>query len=133
EYLQAGRFTKAREAMTTVERAFAESQKSEVGSQMFPGGHQHVESEIGKGFNPQSLEQELASMRARLVVDAGAWDELRGKTAFGDVDELFAVGFASVKLGDIARARAAYENLKTARDKAAGDNLATNRQLAQIM
>ena len=69
-------------------------------------------------------------MRARMVVEERAWDEMKGKSAFGNVDELFALGIASVKLGDLARAKAAYDNLKTARD-AAPDGI--NRQLAQIM
>jgi tetratricopeptide (TPR) repeat protein len=125
EYLQAGRFAKARETMRIVEDALKPSQPAVPA----PPAH-HAESEIGRGFSPTSLESELASMRARLVVDAGAWDEMKGKSAFGNVDELLALGIASVKLGDTPRARAAYENLKTARDKAPD---ATNRQLAQIM
>ena len=126
EYLQQGRFLKARESMKTVESSL----KSQVSSLKTVEPHGHAESEIGRGFSPLSLESELASMRARLVVDGGVWDEMKGKSAFGNVDELLALGIASVKLGDIPRARAAYENLKTARDKAPDD---TNRQLAQIM
>ena len=127
EYLQQGRFSKAREAMQTVEASF----KSQVASleSTETTAHRHAESEIGRGFSPASLESELASMRARLVVDAGAWEEMKGKSAFGNVDELLALGIASVKLGDIPRARAAYEDMKTARDKAPD---ATNRQLAQV-
>jgi len=127
EYLQQGRFAKARDAMKTVADAVRPS--SLAAPPALPA-HQHAESEIGRGFSPTSLESELASMRARMVVEERAWDEMKGKSAFGNVDELLALGIASVKLGDIARARAAYENLKTARDKAPD---ATNRQLAQIM
>ena len=128
EYLQQGRLGKARDAMKIVEDAIAppahpaRPAPSEL--------HQHAESEIGRGFSSASLESELASMRARLVVDGSAWEEMKGKSAFGNVDELFALGIASVKLGDLARAKAAYDNLKTARD-AAPDGI--NRQLAQIM
>src|SRR5204863_5030513 len=124
EYLQAGRFAKARETMRIVENALGSAKASSSGTSPArpalpaPPAHQHVESEIGRGFNPLSLESELASMRARLVVDAGAWEELKGKSAFGNVDELLALGIASVKLGDLARAQAAYENLKKGRDAA---------------
>src|SRR5690349_24078357 len=54
------------------------------------GGHQHVESEIGRGYGSFSLKGELASMRARLIVESGAWSEMRGRTSFDNVDELFA-------------------------------------------
>jgi tetratricopeptide (TPR) repeat protein len=140
EYLQQGRFAKAREAMRTVERALAdfESSASPPASGSGPakaspyqgGGHQHVESEIGKGFGPLSLKSELASMRARLVVESGRWEEMKGRASFDNVDELFALGVASVELGDLARAEAAFEQLKGAR-AAAPD--AENRRLAEIM
>src|SRR6185295_16559265 len=86
EYLQQGRFAKARSLFAHAERALASSQ-SLVASDLsrtppatpgsMPGGrnpaeagrhdesHQHVESEIGKGYGPMSLKSELGSMRAR--------------------------------------------------------------------
>jgi hypothetical protein len=72
-----------------------------------PDVHLHVESEIGRGFAPMALKSELASMRARLVVESGNWSEMKGRGTFDNVDELFALGIASAKLGDVARAEAA--------------------------
>ena len=39
----------------------------------------HVESEIGRGFGAMSLKSELASMRARLVVESGDWAQMKGQ------------------------------------------------------
>jgi tetratricopeptide (TPR) repeat protein len=132
EYLQQGRFSKARSAMATVEDALRASvgQRAEGRGQNSAETHQHVESEIGRGFGPLSLKNELASMKARLVVESGAWGEMAGQASFDNVDELLALGIASVRLGDLPRAQAAYDNLKKARD-AAPD--ADNKRLAQIM
>ncbi len=124
EYLQQGRFEKARAAMLEVERAL--TAPAATGA----AGHQHVESEIGRGYGSVSLKAELASMRARLIVESGAWAELKGRTTFDDVDELFALGLASVKLGDEARAEAAFDQLNQARRTAPDED---NRQLAQVM
>jgi tetratricopeptide (TPR) repeat protein len=134
EYLQQGRFAKARETMGEVERA---GRAGEAGGAGPAGGagtggdmHQHVESEIGKGFNPLSLKSELASMRARLVVESGDWAQMKGRGTFDNIDELFALGAASVKLGDAGRAEAAIEHLgaaaKTVPDRDA-------REIAGIM
>jgi tetratricopeptide (TPR) repeat protein len=90
----------------------------------------HVESEIGRGNGPLSLRNERGSMRARLIVESGKWELMKGQGSFDNVDELFALGIASVKLGDRARAEAALEQLQGAR-AAAPD--ASNRQLAEIM
>ena len=128
EYLQQGRFEKARSAMREVERALA--QPAAPVSPGLPAPHAHVESEIGRGYGAFSLKGELASMRARLVVESGAWEEMKGRTTFDNVDELLALGLAAVKLGDEAHAEAAFDELQRARG-AAPD--ADNRQLAQIM
>jgi tetratricopeptide (TPR) repeat protein len=125
EYLQQGRFAKAREAMTQVERALAAPPAPPALS-----AHQHVESEIGRGFNPISLKSDLASMRARIVIESGRWDEMKGRQSFDNVDELLALGLASVKLGDEARAEAAFDELQRA-SGAAPD--ADNKRLVQIM
>ena len=69
-------------------------------------------------------------MRARLVVESGRWEEMKGQGSFDNVDELFALGISSARLGDVARAEAALDHLQNA-TKAAPD--ATNRQLAEIM
>src|SRR5262249_57513112 len=76
--------------------------------------HQHVESEIGKGYGAISLKGELASMKARLIVESGDWASMKGQGSFDNIDELYALGAASVKLGDAARAEAAIEHLDTA-------------------
>ena len=65
--------------------------------------HQHVESEIGKGYGSTSLKSELASMKARFVVESGDWPSMKGQGTFDNIDELFALGVASVKLGDAGR------------------------------
>ena len=137
EYLQQGRFAKAREAMKTVEGAL-ESPTRGVGVvgdglkavPYNPAQHQHVESEIGRGYGPMSLKGELASMRARLVLESGRWDEMKGRSSFDNVDELFALGIASVKLGDEARAEAVFDQLQQARAAAPDPD---NKRLASIM
>jgi len=92
--------------------------------------HQHIESEIGKGYGAMSLQSELASMRARLVVESGDWAAMKGQGNFGNIDELYALGIASVKLGDGARAEVALEHLDTA-SKTVPDPDA--REIAHIM
>ncbi len=123
EYLQQGRFAKAREVMKTVEGAIASPVRGSASSQgssgsqagANPSNHSsHIESEIGRGFSPMSLKGELGSMRARLVVEGGDWALMRGQGTFENIDELFALGYAALKLGDRARAEAAVENLRTA-------------------
>jgi tetratricopeptide (TPR) repeat protein len=74
----------------------------------------HVESEIGKGYDETSLKSELASMKARLVVESGDWAPMKGQGSFDNIDELFALGMASVPLRDPGRADAALEQLTNA-------------------
>ena len=69
-------------------------------------------------------------MRARYVIESRSWSELKGRATFDNVDELFALGLASVRLGDTARAEAALEHLGRANELAPD---ADNRQLAGIM
>jgi tetratricopeptide (TPR) repeat protein len=117
EYLQQGRFAKARDAMREVEKALMAG--------ALPAHPAHTESEIGKGFNAVSLKSELASMKARLVVESGDWMAMKGQGSFDNIDELFALGVASVKLGDAGRAEAAMEHLvealKTVPDRDAAE------------
>ena len=47
-----------------------------------------------------SLKSELASMKARLVVESGDWAPMKGQGSFDNIDELFALGMASVPLRD---------------------------------
>src|SRR5262249_12152504 len=91
---------------------------------------QHAESEIGRGFSKVSLKSELASMKARLVVDARDWALMKGQGSFENIDELFALGEASVQLGDLGRAEAAVEHLGNAA-KSVPD--ADAREIAAIM
>jgi tetratricopeptide (TPR) repeat protein len=144
EYLQQGRFAKAADLLKPVEAALQASSASRgsapprgrpvppsIAEQAGAVDHEHhFESEIGRGFGPVALESELASMRARLVVESGGWRDMQGKASFGNVDELFALGLSSVKLGDRARAAAALEQLHGAQ-RAAPD--ADTRRLAEIM
>jgi tetratricopeptide (TPR) repeat protein len=112
EYLQQGRFAKAREVMKTVEDAMQAGGAGRAGG---AGGasHQH-ESEIGKGYGETSLKSELASMKARLVVESGDWARMKGQGSFDNIDELLALGMASIPLRDPGRADAALEQLANA-------------------
>ena len=69
-------------------------------------------------------------MRARLVIESGAWGAMKGVGSFDNIDELFALGMASVRLRDARRAEAALEHLGTA-SKTVPDRDA--REIAQIM
>jgi tetratricopeptide (TPR) repeat protein len=147
EYLQQGRFIKARELMRTVESALAASAPTPPlppagpnpakppappdprGAQDRSGHAGHVESEIGRGFGALSLKSELASMKARLVLENGDWKVMQGQPNFDNIDELFALGVASVALGDPGRAAAALDHLNQA--AALPDRDA--REIAQIM
>jgi hypothetical protein len=149
EYLQQGRFDAARKLASLVDAPTSGSLGS-TGSQgsrgsnptnlenlpnqanpANPSSHsQHIESEIGRGNGPLSLRNERASMRARLVVESGRWELMRGQGSFDNVDELFALGLASLKLGDRARVEAALEQLQGARGAAPDPE---SRRLAEIM
>ena len=94
------------------------------------GGHQHAESEIGRGFGATSLKSELGSMRARRIVESGAWEEMKGQGSFENIDELFALGAASVKLGDLPRAAVALDHLGKASESVPD---ADAREIAAIM
>jgi tetratricopeptide (TPR) repeat protein len=123
EYLQQGRFAKARALTEQVQRTPA---GIGGGARPVAGGsgsaeaprhadpQHHVESEIGRGFTPASIKSELASMRARLVVESADWAQMKGQGSFDNIDELFALGLASLRLGDPARADAALVHLRTA-------------------
>ena len=53
-------------------------------------------------------------MKARLVVESGDWAPMKGQGSFDNIDELFALGMASVPLSDRGRADAALEQLLNA-------------------
>jgi tetratricopeptide (TPR) repeat protein len=132
EYLQQGRFEKAQGLLPFVEQALSAQTNGANPSNAanLPNHSNHVESEIGRGNGPLSLRSERASMRARFVVESGRWDLMKGQPSFDNVDELFALGLASIWLGDRPRAEAALEQLGGAR-AAAPD--ADNKQVAEIM
>ena len=75
---------------------------------------EHTHSDINRGFDTEALRNELASMRARAVVESGDWASMRGQSDFVNIDELFAVGLSSVKLGEPARTVTALEHLEKA-------------------
>jgi len=142
EYLQQGRFAKAREVMRTVESAIAAPGGAPEGmprtpqsairnSQPAPPTHaDHVESEIGRGYGTLSLKSELASMKARLVMENADWAQMKGQVSFDNIDELFVLGVASVPLNDRGRADAALEHLNTAATTLPDRDA---REIAQIM
>ena len=109
EYLQQGRFAVAREAVAIVQRTADAARAPGAASP-----EHHVESEIGRGYGPMSLRNELASMRARLVLESRDWMQMKAVTTFDNIDELFALGLSSVALGDTARAEAAIDELRKA-------------------
>ena len=128
EYLQQGRFAKAREVMTEVERAMVGARGAHPENLANPDHHH--ESEIGRGYGETSLKSELASMKARLVVESGDWAPMKGQGSFDNIDELFALGMASIPLRDPGRAEAALEQL-TGAAKTIPDSDA--REVAGIM
>jgi len=150
EYLQQGRFAKAREVMRTVESALAASapmspavgirnpqspirnpQSAIRDPKPAPPAHAaHVESEIGRGYGDDSLKSELASMKARFVIETADWAQMKGQASFGNIDELFVLGVASVPLNDRGRAESALENLGTAATTLPDRDA---REVAQIM
>ena len=139
EYLQQGRFAKARELMRTVESAIVagipqsarNSQSVRNPQSVIRNDHaQHAESEIGRGYDAMSLKGELASMKARLVIETADWAQMKGQTSFENIDELFVLGVASVPLNDRARADAALEHLNTAATTLPDRDA---REVAQIM
>jgi len=159
EYLQQGRFAKAREVIKTVEAAIAAAGPAKAGHYDRPARdgqrravtafsvafsasssvssgfsrteqHQHVESEIGRGYGTMSLKSELGSMRARQVIESAAWSDMKRQGSFDNIDELFALGRAAVGLGDLARADAAVEHLGNASTSVPD---ADAREIAAIM
>jgi tetratricopeptide (TPR) repeat protein len=125
EYLQQGRFAEARALMEPVERAL-----KETGAEAHEA--EHVHSEIGRGFGPTALRNELASMRARDVIESSEWTRMQGQGTFDNVDELFALGLSSINLGDLARADAAAEHL-TAAASSIPDRDHDQREVVAIM
>ncbi len=109
EWTQQGRFTKAGEALALVDEAMKiVKQTDEV------GGHHYGDSEIGRGSGPQVLRNHRGSLRARYIIESERWSDMKGQGSFDNIDELFVLGMAGVKLGDLKRADAALDLLKKA-------------------
>jgi tetratricopeptide (TPR) repeat protein len=131
EYLQQGRFRKARDTSEIVARALNETLKLPAASAGRAGTHDsHTSSEIGRGFDATALRNELANMRARTVIEGSDWQLMKGQPSFDNVDELFALGLSSIALDDYGRADAAVVELKKA--MSASPN-AEGRDLSSIM
>lgn len=133
EYLQQGRFAKARETMAVVQRALDETSRPAgaagrgTPAPSGPGAGRSVGSEIGRGYDAAALTNELANMRARQVIEGSDWAAMKGQPSFDNVDELFALGLSSVALDDYGRADAAVAELR----KAAG--VLPDRDMADIL
>ena len=109
EWLQQGRFASARNAIAFVDEAIGAAKPGDM-----PGGHHIGDSEIGRGSGPAALRNDKGSMRARYVIESEHWSDMKGQTSFDNIDELFAVGYAAVNLGDAARVQATLAQLRTA-------------------
>ena len=66
---------------------------------------------VVKATGDVRLVSELASMRARYVVDTGRWDLLGRERNFGNVNELFAIGMSAARSGNAAAAQLARQAL----------------------
>ncbi len=115
EYLQQGRFSKARDAAAIVSRALDATLKlGATATANMPAAHGHLASEIGRGYDGSGLRNEQANMRARSVIEGSDWHLMKGASSFGNVDELFALGLSSVANDDYGRADAALAELRKA-------------------
>jgi len=115
EYLQQGRFARARNIVETVTRALDETLR--MGPSAAPSavaGHGGMASEIGRGYDAAALRNELGSMRARGIIEGSDWHLMKGKSTFDNVDELCAVGLSAVGNDEFGRAEAAAAELRKA-------------------
>jgi tetratricopeptide (TPR) repeat protein len=125
EWTQLGKFGAALGAIARIDEALAVIKPSDA-----VGGHHYGDSEIGRGSGPLTLRNDKGSMRARYIVESERWREMRGQTTFDNVDELFALGLASVRLKDLPRAEAALNELRKASGPAQHPEL---REQAAVM
>ena len=125
EYLQQGRFAKAREVSTLVAQALDQTVKLGAAATMAGPGHGAMASEIGRGYDAVGLRNELSNMRARSIIEGADWHLMKGSSSFGNVDELATLGLSAVANDDNARAEAVLAELRkavsTAPDKDAAD------------
>ena len=66
---------------------------------------------VVKATGELRLVSELASMRARYVIDTSRWDLMAREQNFGNVNELFAIGISAARTGNIGAAQLAREGL----------------------
>ncbi len=104
EWTQQGQFKKAADALQLIDAALKVVKPDEQA-----GGHHYSDSEIGRGSGPLALRNDRGSLRARYIIESERWSEMKGQSSFDNIDELFALGMASVRTGDIPRAEAAYK------------------------
>jgi tetratricopeptide (TPR) repeat protein len=66
---------------------------------------------VVKASGQTTLISDLASMRARYVIETRRWGVMAGERNFGNVNELFAIGMSAAKTGDAALAGLARQSL----------------------
>jgi tetratricopeptide (TPR) repeat protein len=66
---------------------------------------------VVKASGDLGLVSELASMRARYVIDTRRWDLLARERNFGNVNELFAIGFSAARSGNLPAAELSRQAL----------------------
>jgi hypothetical protein len=78
EYLQQGRYAKARDAMKPFEEAIAAT-------------------------DDVRIKNDLATLRAYYTIETRQWQETRDQDRYDNADELFAIGLGAAKLKDLAK------------------------------
>jgi tetratricopeptide (TPR) repeat protein len=105
ELLQLGRHVEARETLAQIEP-------------------------VVKATGELRLVSELASMRARYVIDTQRWELLARERNFGNVNELFAIGMSAALTGNIGAAQLARQGLA---DRAGAEQEGDMRPVIAIM
>lgn len=109
ELTQLGQFAEAKRIAAAVDQAMAIARaEDEI------GGHHYADSEIGRGSGVMALKNDKGSMAARYVIESERWDELRGRQSADNLDELFAIGVAGLRLKDADTALAVRAELQAA-------------------
>lgn len=85
---------------------------------------------VVKATGDLRLVSELASMRARYVIDTQRWDLLARERNFGNVNELFAIGMSAARAGNIGAAQLARQGLA---DRAGAEQEGDMRPVIAIM
>lgn len=124
-WTQLGRFREAAGALVLVDEALRNVRPNDP-----IGGHQYMDSSIGRGIGPEALRNDRGSMRARYIIESERWSEMKGQGSFEGIDELFALGMSAAMLNDPGRVEAAIEEFGKA---AAPGQPAELREQAEIM